>query len=63
MITLFFAVDRRIELQGYTKENKKQEQICPQGNLVARQPETNLQPKKTLDRVSVERDAKKDLQD
>jgi hypothetical protein len=38
MITLFFAVDRRIELQGYTKENKKQEKIWPQGNFVARQP-------------------------
>jgi len=38
MISLFFAVDRRTELQGYTKENKKQEQIWPQGNFVARQP-------------------------
>jgi hypothetical protein len=56
MITLFFAVNRRIEQQGYTKKNKKQEEICPQGNFVARQPEKNLQPKKTLDRVSVERD-------
>ena len=38
MITLFFAVNRRIEPQGYTKENKKQEEICPQGNFLARQP-------------------------
>jgi len=56
MISLFFAVDRRTELQGYTKENKKQEQIWPQGNFVARQPEKSLQPKKTLDPVSVETD-------
>jgi len=56
MITLFFAVDRRIELQGYTKENKKQEKIWPQGNFVARQPRKSLQPTKTLDRVSVERE-------
>jgi hypothetical protein len=50
MITLFFAVNRRIEQQGYTKKNKKQEEICPQGNFLARQ------PRKTLARVSVERD-------
>jgi hypothetical protein len=50
MITLFFAVDRRIELQGYTKENKKQEEICSQVNFLARQ------ATKTLDRVSIERD-------
>jgi hypothetical protein len=38
MITLCFTVNRRIEPQGYTKENKKQEEICPQGNFLARQP-------------------------
>jgi hypothetical protein len=37
MITLVFAVNRRIEPQGYTKENKKQEkyalkEIFLQGN-------------------------------
>jgi hypothetical protein len=37
MITLFLAVKRRIESQGYTKENKKQEkysrkEIFLQGN-------------------------------
>jgi hypothetical protein len=46
MIRLFFAVDRRTELQGYTKENKKQEQIWPQGNFVARQPEKKSATKK-----------------
>jgi len=46
MITLFFAVDRRIELQGYTKENKKQEKICPQGNFLARQPRKESATKK-----------------
>jgi len=38
MIALFFAVNRRIEPQGYTKENKKQDKICPQGSFFARQP-------------------------
>jgi hypothetical protein len=38
MMTLFFAANPRIEKQGYTKENKKQEEICPQGNFLARQP-------------------------
>lgn len=56
MITLFFAVDRRIEQQGYTKENKKQEEICPQGNFLAVNQEKSLKPTKTLDRVSIERD-------
>ena len=37
MTTLFFATNRRIEQQGYTKENKKQEkyarkEIFLQGN-------------------------------
>ena len=46
MITLFFAVDRRIESQGYTKENKKQEEICPQVNFLARQPRKQSATKK-----------------
>ena len=56
MTTLFFATNRRIEQQGYTKENKKQEEICPQGNFLAVNQEKSLKPTKILNRVSVERD-------
>jgi hypothetical protein len=56
MTTLFFATNRRIEEQGYTKENKKQEEICPQGNFLAKQPRKESVTNKALNRVSVERD-------
>jgi hypothetical protein len=55
MITLFFATNRRIEQQGYTKENKKQEEICPQGNFLARQSRKESVTNKDFKSGSVER--------
>jgi hypothetical protein len=55
MITLSFAVDRRTELQGTPKKIKSKKKYARKEIFLQGNRERSLQPKNTLDRVSVER--------
>ena len=55
MITLFFAANRRIEQQGYTKENKSKKKYARK-EIFLQSTKKSLKPTKTLDRVSAETD-------
>ncbi len=46
MIALFFAVNRRIEPQGYTKENKKQEKYARKEIFLQGNQGRSLQPQR-----------------